>query len=485
MLAVLIRLYPARWRARYGDEFMAVLEERPLGPFDVLDVLLGALDAQLHLRGLAAATDHQKGFTMSLRIGGYAAIVGSLLWFAGFLANALDGSDDAWPTAGIILAGTVVLLVGIAGLSAFAARKNPVLGWAAFLVPAAGAVAMAAGLLAMGLLGDAALAGDIGGWALFMLGLIALMVGSGLFALASWRTGMLSRPGTVLLGACGLLVIPGPDRRPRRLALGAGHLDRPVLDARHVHGRLAARGRRGRPRSTVRCSPRPAAPETRRPSTGQPRAGRARPAPPPKESPMPRSVRAALVALFLLALTAAPAFANHGHVMSHRRWQVRAPCRHGGEDEVVLPLSVFDEQPERRHRPRRRPAAPAPRARPPGRARGAQPIAVAGHAGRRGPVHGRDRQRLTRPLTGGVAPGSMVRRRLTVLRTPGRSRRRRSRRRRTLRRPRRSRGPPPSPSPQSPPSTLPPSSPLTPPSPLSVRPRVGRAGIRGRRRCRR
>ena len=73
MIALLLRLYPARWRARYGDEFAAVLEERPLGPFDVADILLGALDAHLHLRGLGAASEHGKGFAMSLRIGGYAA----------------------------------------------------------------------------------------------------------------------------------------------------------------------------------------------------------------------------------------------------------------------------------------------------------------------------------------------------------------------------------------------------------------------------
>ena len=32
MKHALIRLYPARWRARYGDEFEAILEERPLRP---------------------------------------------------------------------------------------------------------------------------------------------------------------------------------------------------------------------------------------------------------------------------------------------------------------------------------------------------------------------------------------------------------------------------------------------------------------------
>ena len=31
IIVLLLRCYPARWRARYGDEFAAVLDERPLG----------------------------------------------------------------------------------------------------------------------------------------------------------------------------------------------------------------------------------------------------------------------------------------------------------------------------------------------------------------------------------------------------------------------------------------------------------------------
>lgn len=46
----LLRLYPRRWRARYGDEFALVLRGTPPGPGTVLDVLRGALDA--HVREL-------------------------------------------------------------------------------------------------------------------------------------------------------------------------------------------------------------------------------------------------------------------------------------------------------------------------------------------------------------------------------------------------------------------------------------------------
>lgn len=52
-MRLLLRLYPAAWRARYEDEFLAVLEARPLSPFDAFDIGLGALDARLRRRSLA------------------------------------------------------------------------------------------------------------------------------------------------------------------------------------------------------------------------------------------------------------------------------------------------------------------------------------------------------------------------------------------------------------------------------------------------
>jgi ClpA/ClpB-like protein len=44
----LLWLYPPRWRRRYGEEFLAVLEERGFSLMMLLDVLRGALDARLH-----------------------------------------------------------------------------------------------------------------------------------------------------------------------------------------------------------------------------------------------------------------------------------------------------------------------------------------------------------------------------------------------------------------------------------------------------
>jgi hypothetical protein len=212
MIALLLRLYPARWRDRYGDEFAAVLGERPLGPFDVADVLLGALDANLHLRGLGAASQHGKGFAMSLRIGGYAAVVGGLLWLYVLAANAInDGAEAGAPMFGLaIVAATVATLVALIGLSAFQSRRHPALTWAAFAIPAIGAVLGLLGVVAMAVAGDtdSTFLGGLSAWAISTIGVTALVLGSALFALATWLTKSLSRAASALLGVGALLVIP-------------------------------------------------------------------------------------------------------------------------------------------------------------------------------------------------------------------------------------------------------------------------------------
>jgi hypothetical protein len=43
----MVRLYPRTWRDRYGEEFLAMLEESPASVRDFLDVAFGALDAWL------------------------------------------------------------------------------------------------------------------------------------------------------------------------------------------------------------------------------------------------------------------------------------------------------------------------------------------------------------------------------------------------------------------------------------------------------
>jgi len=208
---LLLRLFPAPWRARYGEEFEALLEERPLGPFDVADVLLAAFDAHLNLRGLTAASNHAKGFVMTLRLAGLAAILGGLAWAAGLAMASADDSDGIGVGIWMFVAGTVLLLFALVGLSAFQSRRHPRLVWAAFIVPAVGGVVTVAGALMMAVSPDDTIVVGFGGWDFWIVGLITLIVGSGLFALASWRTGSVSRTGSALLGvAAAILLIAMP-----------------------------------------------------------------------------------------------------------------------------------------------------------------------------------------------------------------------------------------------------------------------------------
>jgi hypothetical protein len=209
MRSLLIRLYPARWRARYGDEFEAILEERPLGPFDVADILLGALDAQLRLRGRGADTQKGMGFSMSLRLGGAAAIVGAVLFPAGLIVSSVNASDDPFPGAALMLAGTGALLLALIGLSSFQARQHPWLIWAAFALPALGTVMSSTGLVAMASLGDRPFLAGLSPWAIWALGVVATVIGSALFALATYRTRALPRlgAGSLAIGSGILLLV--------------------------------------------------------------------------------------------------------------------------------------------------------------------------------------------------------------------------------------------------------------------------------------
>ena len=60
---------------------------------------------------------------------------------------------------------------------------------------------------------------------------------------------------------------------------------------------------------------------------------------------MNRLVSVTLMAGALLALSAAPALANHAHVMQIGNGECVLLAQNGGEDEVELPLSVFEHNP--------------------------------------------------------------------------------------------------------------------------------------------
>ena len=209
-MSVLVRLYPASWRERYGDELVAVLEDRPPGPFDVADLLLGALDAHLHLRGLGNRSEHRKGIPMSLRLAGLAAIIGGAVWTVVLAVAALSNAEglERIPLT-LLLVAVIALLAGLAGLSALQSRRYPGGTWVSFLLPIVGLFLMTIGIVTHSLTGQS----TIGGMAeepflALLFGLMLTLVGSFVFAIVTIRTRALSRVAAAVLAAGAIACFP-------------------------------------------------------------------------------------------------------------------------------------------------------------------------------------------------------------------------------------------------------------------------------------
>lgn len=140
---------------------------------------------------------------MSLRLGGAAAPAGGALWLAALAVTVVDNTGGG--TFWLPVVASVALLIGLAGLSAFQAREHPVLIWAAFTLPAIGALLMILGMAMLAAVGDRPIAPGIHPWAFVMFGLLATIVGSALFALATWRTATLPRSGAAFLGIASVI----------------------------------------------------------------------------------------------------------------------------------------------------------------------------------------------------------------------------------------------------------------------------------------
>jgi hypothetical protein len=97
----------------------------------------------------------------------------------------------------------VALLLAVAGLSAFQARVYPTLTWSAFWVTAVGTLAFIAGILGM-TFAEAPIEGEAY-WGIWFLGTLTAIVGSTLFAIATYRTRALSRVAATLIGSGSLL----------------------------------------------------------------------------------------------------------------------------------------------------------------------------------------------------------------------------------------------------------------------------------------
>jgi len=199
MIGLLLALYPAQWRRRYGEEFRAVLESRPLGPFDVADIFLGALDARLTPRRLPGTASG--GHLMVLRIGGFGAVFGGIAWFIGIAVSSGIGGDGGRPWVGLMLLGTVGLLVALIGLSAFQGHRDPTLAWIAVVIPGAGALVSAIGIAGMlALPENGSVLGLWSPWDMWILGMFTNLIGSMFFAIATYQARVLSTRAARALG---------------------------------------------------------------------------------------------------------------------------------------------------------------------------------------------------------------------------------------------------------------------------------------------
>lgn len=99
----LLRLYPRRWRARYEEEVLALLEVRPPGRRESIDLVRGAIDAHLH--------PESPSLVPSL-----AALLAGAAWTVVTVAIVVEPTPPDWPgqlawTLGPSIVGTVAGLV--------------------------------------------------------------------------------------------------------------------------------------------------------------------------------------------------------------------------------------------------------------------------------------------------------------------------------------------------------------------------------------
>ena len=119
----LVRLYPAAWRERYEDEFLALLAERPPTFADLLDTVRGAVDAHLNpqVQGEPSPWTH--------RIPGTIALIAGAMWTAAFLAFVL-WPDGAWAVFALIPVSLILMLLSLPGdyMAAYGRRIAAALG---------------------------------------------------------------------------------------------------------------------------------------------------------------------------------------------------------------------------------------------------------------------------------------------------------------------------------------------------------------------
>jgi hypothetical protein len=118
----LLRLYPRRWRDRYGEEFEALLADRPPTPRHRLDIVRGAFDAHLHPQLVDPDRVGDRWWLVPLAGLGL-FVIGVLLMVAAPERYDAYGSYRESSLALVPFLGSVVLL--LAGIARFAMLLPP------------------------------------------------------------------------------------------------------------------------------------------------------------------------------------------------------------------------------------------------------------------------------------------------------------------------------------------------------------------------
>lgn len=181
----ILRLYPAAWRERYEPELLALLRERPIGARGRIDLIRGAIDAQLHPELLGGT---QQPWTH--RLPGLLATTAGLIWSWYYLRIVLAAPEE-WGY-GVFVA---LLLMVVAVLGDYMASHTRGIGLTVAAVTAAG---MLAEVQPLRVIGDGTLNFALGAAA-------ALLLVGGMLTLAALRAGIGAGIRRLLIGG-GLLV---------------------------------------------------------------------------------------------------------------------------------------------------------------------------------------------------------------------------------------------------------------------------------------